>query len=400
MPSGPAAKGPRLWLEPARVRPDGSLAPARWCIRDDGRFKHRTGFGPQERGGAEEALRDHIAKKHQVAPGALDPGQRLTADILKLYADEVASGHSRPDESASRIRRLLTWWAQPAMAMADMRKRSGHARRMSGHLSDIDATTCKAYAAFVGAERSASMDLEMLRAAMNHAVKEQKLTRPMPITLPEPAQPRERWLSRKEVARMVWAAWRYRRSQASGDDEWGSRKHIARFILAAYYTGTRKTAILLGAFERLPGYGYVDLDEGVWYRQPSGKKRTKKRMPPQPIPAPLLSHMRRWKKNGQTFIVEFQGEPIARPDKAYRQIVADLKLGDDVVIHTLRHTAITHGLQRGMSPWDATGYFGISMEVLMETYGHHCPTHLRDAASKMARPSTPKPANRVANRVA
>jgi integrase len=284
--------------------------------------------------------------------------------------------------------------------MEDMRKRYGNVHRMTGALTDIDAMTCKAYVAFVGAPRSASMDLEMLRAAMNHAVAQQKLTRVMAVTLPEPALPRERWLSRAEVAKMVRAAWRHRRVQANGEDEWGSRKHIARFILASVYTGTRKTATLLGAFERIPGYGYIDLEAGLWYRQPSGKKRTKKRQPPVPVPAPLLGHMRRWRKNGQSFLVEYAGEPIGRPDKAYRQLVRELRLGEDVVIHTLRHTAITWGLQRGMNPWDASGYFGISLEVLMNTYGHHCPAHLRDAASKMARPAPSPAINRVADGVA
>lgn len=387
MSGGPAAKGPRLWLEPARVRPDGSLAPARWCIRDDGRYKHRTRFGIAERGGAEEALRQHIAKKHQISAEQLDPGQRLTADILKLYAQDVAANHARPAESASRIARLILWWGQPAFAMRDMRERTGAARRMTGHLTDIDSATCKAYVAHVGAKRSAAMDLSMLRAAMNHAVEERKLTSAMKVTLPEPAEPRERWLSRKEAAALLWAAWRHRRSgngRSGEPDEWGTRKHIARFILASLYTGTRKTAALLGAFDRVPGFGYIDLDEGLWYRQPSGKKRTKKRQPPVPIPAPLLSHMRRWRRNGQRFVVEFNGQPVQRVDKAFRQLVTELNL-DDVVIHTLRHTAITWGLQNGMEPYDASGFFGVSLEVLMKVYGHHCPSHLREAAQRMVR---------------
>lgn len=283
----------------------------------------------------------------------------------------------------------MLWWGQPAVAMNDMRSRSGVAHRMSGYLTDIDASTCRAYVAHVGAERSGAMDLSMLRAAMNHAVEEGKLTRAMKITLPEPSLPRDRWLSRSEVAQMVWAAWRYRRSEngRSGEaDEWATRKHIARFIIASIYTGTRKSATLLAAFERVPGYGYIDLKEGLWYRQPSGKKRTKKRQPPVPIPGPLLAHMRRWRKNGQRFLIEYTGQPIERLDKAYRLLVKELQLGDDVVIHTLRHTAITWGLQNGMTPWDAAGFFGITIDMLTKVYGHHSPSHLREAADAMVRP--------------
>lgn len=387
MRSGPAPKGPRLWLERARVRADGSLAPARWCIRDDGGFKRRTDFGAEERGRAESDLKDYIAAKHKVPSGTLEPGQRLISDILKLYADDVAIGHSRPGESADRIARLLSWWAQPARAMRDMRKRGMTAPKMTGHLTDIEAMTCRGYVAFVGASRSASMDLELLRAAQNHAVEQRKLTYALPVTLPAPSAPRERWLTRSELAKAIWRAWRYRRTQGETEDGWGSRKHVARFILAAYYSGTRKTAVLLGAFERKPGFGYVDLENGIWYRKPQGRRTTKKRQTPVPIPAQLLGHMRRWRKNGQTFVIEYGGEPVARLDKAFRRMMReDLGFGPDVVIHTLRHTAITHALQNGMSPYDATAYFGISLEVLMETYGHHCPTHLREAASMMRPP--------------
>lgn len=388
MRSGPAPKGPRLWLEPARVLKDGRLVPASWCIRDDGRYKHRTGFGPQERWRAEEELRDYIASKRQVAPGELDPSQRLTADVLKLYATDVAEKHSRPKESAARLERLILWWGQPAVSMEFMRRR-GMSRGMSGHITDIDAATCKAYAQHVGAPRSASMDIEMLRAAMNHAVSEGKLTRAMRITLPDPPLPRERWLSRSEVAAMVWSAWRFRRAKngRTGEaDDLATRQHVARFILASVYTGTRKTATLLAAFDRVPGYGYIDLDRGLWYRQPSFKKRTTKLQPSIPLNSRLLSHMRRWHKSGQRFLVEYNGEPVIRLDKAYRRIVSDIGLGDDVVVHTLRHTAITWGLQNGMSPWDAAGFFGISLDMLMRVYGHHCPSHLRDAANRMVRP--------------
>lgn len=389
MPSGPAAKGPRLWLEPARVRPDGSLAEARWCIRDDGRYKRRLEFGAAERGGAEAALAGYIAEKHQIAPGELEPGQRLTSDVLNLYLEEVVPGHARPAESASRIGRLVKWWGQPAFAMRDMHERNGKSRRMTGHLTDIDATTCRSYVAHVGAERSGAMDLSILRAAMNHAVKEGKLTRVMAVSLPEEAPARERWLTRPEAASALWMAWRARRDRngvSKAPDGWGTRKHIARFILASLYTGTRKETVLLAAFERIPGYGFIDLEAGLWYRKPFGKRATKKRQTPVRIPDRLLSHMRRWRAAGQTFLIEYNGKPVDRIDKAFRGLMVDCELpGEKVTPHTLKHTAITWALQSGMQPWDAAGFFGITLETLDRVYGHHSPAHLRTAADIMTR---------------
>lgn len=102
-----------------------------------------------------------------------------------------------------------------------------------------------------------------------------------------------------------------------------------------------------------------------------------------PVTRPLLAHLRRWKRLGQKHPVEFNGRAVDRIDKAFRQLARDCDHGGDVVPHTFRHTAITWGMQRGMDPWDASGYFGLSMQTLLEVYGHHHPDHLRDAAKKM-----------------
>jgi integrase len=261
--------------------------------------------------------------------------------------------------------------------------------RMTGHVTDIRVSTCQAYVANIGKDRTASMDLELLRAALNHAVANQLLERTVPVSLPPKSLPRERWLTRSEVAKLVWVAWRSRRSSngISGDeDDWAMRKHLARWMIVAHYTGTRKAAILNAAFRQEIGRGYMDLEAGLWHRRGAGVRATKKRQPPVPLPTPLLGHLRRWKKNGQTYPVEFGGKPVTSIDKAFRNLVRDCELPGEVIPHTFRHTAITWGMQRGMDPWDAAGYFGINLQTLLEVYGHHHPDHLRDAAAKMARP--------------
>jgi integrase len=258
---------------------------------------------------------------------------------------------------------------------------------MSGMLSDIKTATCQAYLDFVKAARSGRMDLELLRAAINHAYREQMLDRPMAVWLPPKSAPRERWLTRSEVAKLVWTAWRFRRTQDTGEDDWATRQHLARWMLIAAYTGTRKTAILNASFARAFGRGYIDLEQGPWHRRGQGVKATKKRQPPIPLPLPLLAHMRRWKRNGQKFAVEYQGQPVERMDKAFRRLVTDCKLdGEKVVPHTFRHTAITWAMLNGMEPYAAAGYFGLNLQTLLENYGHYHPNHLREAADSMARP--------------
>jgi integrase len=51
---------------------------------------------------------------------------------------------------------------------------------------------------------------------------------------------------------------------------------------------------------------------------------------------------------------------------------------------TLRHAAATWLMQKGADPWQAAGYLGMSLEVLLNTYGHHHPDYLSDAVEKIA----------------
>lgn len=101
--------------------------------------------------------------------------------MLGLYGRNVAPGHARPKETAARIKRLALWWGQPFVAMQTFRDLERPLEPMTGHISDIRRSTCQAYVAHVGKDRTASMDLELLRAAIDRAVKDQLLERPVPL---------------------------------------------------------------------------------------------------------------------------------------------------------------------------------------------------------------------------
>lgn len=384
MSGGPIGKGPRLWLQPERRNGNGSIEAARWIIRD-GSIKRSTGFVESERGGAEKALADYIALKHDPRRNVGQPSHVLIADVLSIYARDVAPNHSRPEETKSRILRLGSWWGDPAFAG---RKALGPLPVLTGYVSDINASNCRAYVAFVGANRSASRDLELLRAALRHAQEQRVLEGFVKVTLPPKSPPRERWLTRAEVARLVWTAWRSGRTTngRSGErDNWHMRRHLARFILLAVYTGSRKQDVLNAAFVRHPDHGFIDLERGVWTRKATSKMATKKRQPPIPLPPQLLSHLRRWHRSGQTFAVEFNGQRIDSISKAFRALVAECSLDAEVIPHALRHTGVTWAMQNGVELWEASGYFGMSVKTLMDVYGHHHPDHLRGAAAKMTK---------------
>ena len=56
--------------------------------------------------------------------------------------------------------------------------------------------------------------------------------------------------------------------------------------------------------------------------------------------------------------------------------------------HTLRHTAATWLMQRGVSIWQAAGYLGMSPETLDRVYGHHSPDYLKGAAHAITSKNT------------
>jgi integrase len=212
------------------------------------------------------------------------------------------------------------------------------------------------------------------------------------VVLPPERPARERWLTRSEAARLILAAWRYREIQKGKPTDRRSLRHIAKFILVALYTGTRASTVCGAALHPTTGRGWIDVERGVFYRRPTGRLETKKRQPPVPLPPGLLAHLRRWKRQGQAFAVEWNRSPVTAVKKAFAHAVADAGLGPDVTPHVLRHTAATWLMQSGVDIWEAAGFVGMTVEMLSQRYGHHHPAHLERAKNSFSA------ANRHTNR--
>jgi integrase len=362
------SKGARLWLRKAQYDREGNLTHnAIWHIKD-GEHRESTGCRADDRGDAEKALSDYITRKHlaQAETGLRPPAAIPVGDILALYARDVAPKHARPAETGRRITALLTFFGDKV-------------------LSDVNGQLCRAYVGHRGTKGSARRELEDLRAAINHHRREGLCSAIVEVVLPDASAPRERWLTRSEAARLVLAAWRYREVQKGFPTGRRSRQHIARFILVALYTGTRAGAVCNAALQPTEGHGWVDLAHGVFYRRPQGRSETKKRQPPIPLPPELLAHLRRWKRRGQRFCVEWCGKPVGAIRKGFAAAVKNAGLGPDVTPHTLRHTAATWLMQQGTDAWEAAGYLGMTIEMLSQRYGHHHPDHLSGARMAFGR---------------
>jgi integrase len=75
------------------------------------------------------------------------------------------------------------------------------------------------------------------------------------------------------------------------------------------------------------------------------------------------------------------GQPLAgKIRSAWEGILEDAGLDEDVVRHTLRHTAATWLMQQGTDLWEAAGWIGMTVEQLEENYGHHHPDFQNEAA--------------------
>jgi integrase len=388
------SKGARLQLKAARRDKAGRITHrATWIIRDNGR-DISTGCASDEITAAEQKLRDYIASKYTPKRKAQDIESIPIGDVLSIYLDaELAKLRDRfkvteEDEDTipgirkfkKRIGRLNNWWGAKMLA-------------------DVDGEQCRQFAKKRGNKGGSRRDLEDLRAAINHHAAEGYHRGMVKITLPAKGEPRDKWLTRTDAAKLIWTCWRYREMQKmSRGPQKGQKvatgkrplRHLARFILIGIYSGSRAGAIAAASPIPAVGRAFVDLDRGIYYRRRQGDARTNKRQPPVPIPPRLLAHLRRWHQidSRAKHFVEFNGRTVTSVKTAFKSAVRLAGLGDGISPHTLRHTAATWLMQRGADAWQAAGYLGMSLEVLLNTYGHHHPDYLSDAVEKIAKRET------------
>lgn len=143
----------------------------------------RTGCGESDRAKAEKALADYIGDKYKPVPS----DQPLIVDVLNAYLKEVIPHKKTGRNLAYRVSYLLPWWGEKTTA-------------------DITTKSCRAYAETKSAASAAS-DLKVLKSAVAHWHREHGPLTAMPIFWrPRDSPPKDRWLTRSEAARLLWAA--------------------------------------------------------------------------------------------------------------------------------------------------------------------------------------------------
>lgn len=320
-----------------------------WIIRDTGSPDKST--GTRDRRDAEKRLSAYIASKGTVT-GTRHPNRFTVEECLSIYGQEHGVTVAAPERIGYAIEALLPFWG--SLTVADVKGETCRRYAKSRVRRFKDGTTKPI------SDGTIRRELNVLQAAMTYCHKEGYVTAPAIVTLPTAPENRDRWLTRDEAARLIWAAYRSPKG-----------KHLARFILIALYTGSRKTAILRLGFMRNTGGGWIDTEKGVIYRRGTDERVTKKRRAPMKLTTRLLSHCRRWERQG-LWAVQFDGQRVGDIKTAFAaaKVIADLP---DIMPHTLKHTAITWAMQRGLKIEDAAEYFDTSAETIRRVYYHHSP---------------------------
>lgn len=270
----------------------------------------------------------------------------MIADVLSIYGTDVAPSTKSARNISYNIGNLLKWWHDKTAA-------------------EVNEKTCKAYAA-TKRDQGALADLKVLKAALLywHRNPDYGPLESIPIIWrPDHNPPRERWLTRSEAARLLWAA---RKAQ-----------HLRRMILLGLYTGSRPGVLLAMQWDQ------VDLRGKTLSRTRLGQHEDrKKRAPKVRLGNRILAHLKRWKRldGAIKHVCHYEGRPVQDPHGSWRRAVREAGL-KGVTRHTLRHTRATWMMQKNVPIWEAAGFLGMTIKTLERVYAHHSPEHQDRAAN-------------------
>jgi integrase len=364
------SKGAHLWLRPARDRGDKGVERAVWVIKDGGR-QIATGCGAGERPAAEAALGTYIASKYEPARRERDISEILIADVLTVYVRDVAPRQARPEKCGERILRLIDFFG-------DM------------HLSDINGSQCRAYAESRGSNGGARRDLQDLAAAIGHHAKEGLHRSLVRVALPPRGHARQRWMTRSEVAKLLWTCWRAREVQEGKPTDKRPLRHLARALLIGVYTGSRPGAILNATWRQGPGLSWVDVANGVFHRHADGEAQTNKRQPTVRLSPRLLAHLRRWERldaalaRPPTYVITFRGHKVASLKTAFHTACKLAEI-DPATMYSLRHTTASWEVAKGRSTRMIAEFLGTSEQMIRAHYGHLAPDYQVEVADSIGR---------------
>lgn len=269
-----------------------------------------------------------------------DSGPRETTtvtEVLDWYWETHAQHTKRPDYADLARKPLKAFFGATLASACGVAKQQAYMdeRRRKGHgISTI------------------RRDLLVLSAALRRAAKHERIEKaPAMLTVPT-LLPKERWLTRDEVARL------FAKLHASK-----RRRHLLLFARLALWTGQRSGAILGLTWDRvLFDYGLIN------FKRPTDAANKKAVL--SPLPPNLRRALLRTKAKAKTeFVIEYAGEAPERVVRGFKRACVELGYGD-VSPHTLRHSFATWATLKGLPLFDTGQALGQSIQATTARYAH------------------------------
>lgn len=207
-------------------------------------------------------------------------------------------------------------------------------------------------------------ELGHLRMVMLWAVKQKLIEQAPAIERPSKPEPKEAYLTRDEVRRMLAAA---------------KAPHIRLAILLLIGTGARNEAALQLTWDR------VDFDRRmIQLRNPFDRARRKGRATV-PMNDRLFAALETAKKGALSpFVIEWAGEPVKSIKRGLK--TAGTAIGrPDVSPHMCRHSAAVWLAEDGHSMEEISQFLGHNnVKITTHVYARFSPTHLRKLADSLS----------------
>lgn len=264
---------------------------------------------------------------------------------------EIVAGYiAEREHTATSIDRIRYAWGRAGGVFGEIRP------------DQITRDLCRSYTKRRAADGVSAgtirKELEVIRTALRWANKHREAQFEFP---PKP-QPKDRWLTKEEIERLIDAA---------------QAPHVRLFIEIAWRTAARSSAILGLRWDR------VDL---AGRRISFGGTDTKRRKPRATVPvnASLLESLTAaYEARTTEYVIEYGGKPVKSIKHGFANACERAGL-EGVTPHVLRHSAATHMAMARVPMPEIAAFLGHSDSRTTERiYAKYSPEYLQGAAAAL-----------------
>ncbi|QNT79273.1 tyrosine-type recombinase/integrase [Entomobacter blattae] len=201
-------------------------------------------------------------------------------------------------------------------------------------------------------------EFNVLKAALNLAVKENFLQKLPPLQPPSETAPRNRYLTKEEARKLLDAC---------------TTHHIKVFLSLAFYTGSRKGAILALTWDR------VDFKNGMLDFQEPGRQLTAKRRAIVPIHENLLIILKEaYQYSTCNYVVEYNSRKVSSGIRwPFQKLCKKAELDWIPTPHHIKHSVASWMAMDGVPIDQAADWLATDPKTLRKVYRKFDPTYLR-----------------------